>query len=73
MNSRDADAHAGLQTIMSTSGHVFWAMLSRNSHVWMESNRRGEMAARQREADQKRKSEALREQEAAVLQLPVVQ
>jgi hypothetical protein len=48
-------------------------MLSRNSHVWMEPNRRGEMAARQREADQKRKSEALREQEAAVLQLPVVQ
>jgi hypothetical protein len=62
---------------MSTTGHVFRAraMLSRYSHVRMESNRRAfdEMAARQRAADQKRKSEGLREQEAAVLQLPVIQ
>jgi hypothetical protein len=50
-------------------------MLSRYSHVRMESNRRAfdEMAARQRAADQKRKSEGLREQEAAVLQLSVIQ
>ena len=60
---------------MSIAGHVSRAMLSRYSHVRMEAERRAldKIAARQRAADQKRKSEALREQEAAVLQLPVIQ
>jgi hypothetical protein len=75
LNTRDADARAGLQTIMSTTGHVFRAMLSGYSHVRMEAKRRAldEIATRQNAADKKRKDEAERQQVAeAVSQSTVV-
>jgi hypothetical protein len=40
LNTSDADARAGLQTIMSIAGHVSRAMLSRYSNVWTEAKRR---------------------------------
>jgi hypothetical protein len=51
-----AESDAGDEVIMSITGHVSRAMLSRYSHVWMEANRRAldEIAARQRAADEKR-------------------
>jgi hypothetical protein len=60
---------------MSIAGHVSCAMLSRYSHVRMEAKRHAldEIAARQIAADEKRKAGALREQEAAVPQLAVIQ
>jgi integrase len=47
---------AGDEVIMSIAGHVSQAMLARYSHVQMEAKRRAldEIAARQREADQRR-------------------
>ena len=62
--------------IMSIAGHVSCAMLSRYSHVRMEAKRRAldEIAARQRAADKRRKEEAeRREQGAVVLQEVVIQ
>jgi len=61
---------------MSIAGHVSRAMLSRYSHVRMEAKRRAldEIAARQRVADEKRKTDAelpepsARASESAVLQ-----
>ena len=52
---------------MSIAGHVSRAMLSRYSHVRMEAKRRAldEIGTRQAAADEKRKAETLREQEAA--------
>jgi hypothetical protein len=66
---------AGDEVIMSIAGHVSRAMLSRYSNVRMEAKRRAldEIATRQAEADEKRTSEALREQEAVVPQLAVIQ
>ena len=61
---------------MSIAGHVSRAMLSRYSHVRMEAKRRAldGIAARQRAADEKRKEEAeRREQVAVVAQSAVVQ
>jgi hypothetical protein len=60
---------------MSIAGHVSRAMLSRYSHVRMEAKRRAldEIAARQRAADEKRKDEAKKQQEATVSQLSGVQ
>jgi hypothetical protein len=54
---------------MSIAGHVSRAMLSRYSHVRMEAKRRAldEIATRQRAADEKRKTEAERREQAAVL------
>ena len=45
--------------IPDAAGHVFRAMLSRYSHVRMEAKRRAldEIAARQRAADERRKSD----------------
>jgi hypothetical protein len=59
---------AGDEVIMSIAGHVSRAMLSRYSHVRMEAKRRAldEIAARQGAADQKRKADAERQQQAAV-------
>ena len=73
--SAEPPPHEAAQAIMSIAGHVSRAMMSRYSHVRMKAKRRAldEIAARQRAADEKRKTEVLREQEAAVLQLPVVQ
>ncbi len=53
---------------MSIAVHVLRAMLSRYSHVRMEAKRRAldEIAARQNAADEKRKSEAERQQGTAV-------
>jgi hypothetical protein len=53
---------------MSIAGHVSRAMLSRYSHVRMEAKRRAldEIATRQRTADEKRKQEIERRQQAAV-------
>ena len=62
--------------IMSIAGHVSRAMLSRYSHVRMEAKWRAldEIAARQRASDEKRKAEAeRREQGAVVLQAVVIQ
>jgi hypothetical protein len=67
---------AGDKVIMSIAGHVLRAMLSRYSNVRMEANRRApdEIATRQRAADEKRKQEAeRREQDAVVSQAVVVQ
>ena len=61
---------------MSIAGHVSRAMLSRYSHVRMEAKRRAldGIAGRQRAADEKRKEEAeRREQVAVVAQSAVVQ
>jgi integrase len=54
-----AESGAGDEVIMSIAGHVSRAMLSRYSHVRMEAKRRAldEIAARQRGADEKRKSD----------------
>ena len=61
---------------MSIAGHVSRAMLSRYSHVRMEAKRRAldEIGERQRTADEKRKVEAERREQAAVtLESAVVQ
>jgi integrase len=71
-----AESGAGDEVIMSIAGHVSRAMLSRYSQVRMEAKRRAldEMATRQRAADEKRKAEAeRREQAAAVSQSAVIQ
>jgi hypothetical protein len=54
---------------MSIAGHVSRAMLSRYSHVRMEAKRRAldKIAARQCEADEKRKAEAERQLAAALV------
>ena len=61
-----AESGAGDEVIMSIAGHVSRAMLSRYSHVRMEAKRRAldEIAARQRAADEKRKDEAMRHEQA---------
>jgi hypothetical protein len=60
------------EVILSITGHVSRAMLSRYSHVLMEAKRRAldEIATRQRAADEKRKEDA--QQQAAVVALPAV-
>ena len=71
-----SESGAGDEVIMSIAGHVSRAMLSRYSHVRMEAKRRAldEIAARQRASDEKRKAEAeRREQGAVVLQAAVIQ
>jgi integrase len=71
-----AESGAGDEVIMSIAGHVSRAMVSRYSHVRMEAKRRAldEIAARQRAADDRRKAEAARrEQAATVSQLEAVQ
>src|ERR1017187_3489879 len=71
-----AESGAGDEVIMSIAGHVSRAMLSRYSHVRMEAKRRAldEIAARQRTADERRKEEGERQQQAAtVSQFAVVQ
>ena len=62
-----AESGAGDEVIMSIAGHVSRAMLSRYSHVRMEAKRRAldQIAARQSAADEKRKTEAERQQTAA--------
>ena len=52
---------------MSIAGHVSRAMLLRYSHVRMEAKRRAldEISSRQRAADEKRKDEAERQQQAS--------
>jgi len=64
-----SESGAGDEVIMSIAGHVSRAMLSRYSHVRMEAKRRAldEIAARQRAADIKRKDDAERQQQAAVV------
>jgi hypothetical protein len=59
---------------MSIAGHVSRAMLSRYSHVRMEAKRRAldEIAARQRAADDKRKEEAERQEQAATASQPAL-
>jgi hypothetical protein len=54
------------------AGHVSRAMLSRYSHVRMEAKRRAldEIAARQRAADEKRKEEAERQENAVTTSQP---
>jgi hypothetical protein len=71
-----SESGTGDEVIVSIAGHVSRAMLSRYSHVRMEAKRRAldEIAARQRTADEKRKDEAeRREQAAAVLQAAAIQ
>jgi hypothetical protein len=70
-----SESGAGDEVIMSIAGHVSRAMLSRYSHVRMEAKRHAldEIAARQRAADEKRKKEAGRQQDAAVSQAALVQ
>src|ERR1035438_4013613 len=65
-----AESGAGDEVLMSIAAHVSRAMLSRHSHIRMEAKRRAldEIAARQRAADEKRKAEAERRQQAAVAQ-----
>jgi hypothetical protein len=62
-----AESGTGDEVIMSITGHVSRAMLSRYSHVRMEAKRRAldEIAARQGAADGKRKEAAERQQQAA--------
>ena len=64
-----AESGAGDEVIMSIAGHVSRAVLSRYSRVRMEARRRAldEIAARQCAADEKRKAEAERQQQAAVV------
>lgn len=59
---------------MSIAGHVSRAMFSRYSHVRMEAKRCAldEIAARQRWADGKRKEQAERQQQAAMVSQSVV-
>ena len=63
-----SESGAGDEVIMSIAGHVSRAMLSRYSHVRMEAKRRAldEIASRQRAADEKRKAEAMRQQQTPV-------
>jgi hypothetical protein len=70
-----AESGAGDEVIMSIAGHVSRAMLSRYSHVRMETKRRAldEIAARQRTADEKRREEAARLQAAVAPQTVAVQ
>ena len=62
-----AESGAGDEVIMSIAGHVSRTMISRYSHVRMEAKRRAldEIAARHREADERRKAEAAQQQKAA--------
>jgi integrase-like protein len=55
-----SESGAGDEVIMSIAGHVSRAMPSRYSHVRMEAKRHAldEIAAREREADEKRKAES---------------
>jgi integrase len=64
-----AESGAGDEVIMSIAGHVSRAMLSRYSHVRMEAKRRAldEIAARQRAAEEKRKQEIARQQQAELI------
>ena len=57
------------------AGHVLRAMLSRYSHVRMEAKRCAldEIATRQRAADEKRKYDAERREQAAAVSPSVVQ
>jgi hypothetical protein len=59
---------------MSIAGHVSRAMMHRYSHVRMEAKRRAldEIAVRQRTADEKRKEETERQQQAAMVSQPGV-
>jgi hypothetical protein len=52
--------------ILSIAGHISLAMFSRHSHVRMEAKRHAldEIAARQRAADERRKAEAERREQA---------
>lgn len=70
-----AEGGAGDEVIMSIAGHVSRAMLSRYSHVRMEAKRRAldEIATRQRTADQKRKDDAQRQQNAVASESVVIQ
>jgi hypothetical protein len=63
------------EVIMSIAGHVSRAMLSRYSHVRMQTRRRvlDEIAARRCAADEKRKKEAEQRQVTAEAQSAVVQ
>jgi hypothetical protein len=63
------------EVIMSITGHVSRAMLSRYSHVRMEAKRRAldEIAKRQCAADEKRREEAARQQAAATQLTAAVQ
>src|ERR1019366_2911010 len=69
------ESGAGDEAIMSITGHVSRAMLSRHPHLWMEAKRRAldEIAAQQRAADEKRKEGEMRQQETAVSQSVLVQ
>src|ERR1700730_15331068 len=69
-----AESGAGDEVIMSIAGHVSRAMLSRYSHVRMEAKRRAldEIAARQNAADEKRKDDADRQQQAAPVTQPTL-
>ena len=69
-----AESGAGHELIMSIAGHVSRAMLSRYSHVRMEAKRRAldEIAARQCAADEERKGEAVRREQAAAAQSSAV-
>jgi hypothetical protein len=69
-----AESGAGDEVIMSIAGHVSRAMLSRYSHVRMEAKRRAldEIAARQRAADEKRRPELKRLQQATLVSPPLV-
>jgi hypothetical protein len=65
-----------MRVIMSIAGHVSRAMLSRYTYVRMEAKRRAlnEIAARQNAADEKRKEQAQRRQQVAVIsELALVQ
>ena len=64
-----SESGAGDEVIMSIAGHVSRAMLSRYSHVRMEAKRRAldEIATRQNAADEKRKDDAERREQAAVV------
>jgi hypothetical protein len=63
-----AESGAGDEVIMSIAGHVSRALLSRYSHIRMEAKWRvlGEIAARQRAADEKRQAETQRREAATV-------
>jgi hypothetical protein len=65
---------SGDELIMSIAGHVSRAMLLRYSHVRMEAKRRAldEISSRQRAADEKRKDEAERQQQASTAPQSVV-
>jgi hypothetical protein len=62
------------KVIISIAGHVSRAMLSRYSHVRMKAKRRAldQIAARQSAADEKRKADAQRRDQAAVASLAAV-